>query len=391
MRGLKVGIVGGGVAGMAAALFLCRRGHRVTLFEAAAQPVPAGPGLLLSPTALAVLQRLRLRDTLDRFGDPVDRVLGYTRDRRTVLDLRHRDLGPGVRALGVHRGTLFQALYEALAAEPGAAIIHGAAIGALKDHDGGVICVEGPGTEHGPFGLAVVADGMNSHLRRQVAAGATADPARWGWLWGVAPDPAGTFSGVVRQVYDRARRMMAVVPVGRVPDDPGGPPLVTLFWSLRADRLPHWRKAGITAWQREVADLWPAAEPLAAHFRAPDDLRFAAWRDVRVAEPVAGPVAMIGDAAHGMSPVTGQGATLALADAAVLSDCVESAADVAGALAAYRAARAGPVAAAQRVARRMAPAFQGGGGAAPLLRDLLLGPACRMPWVGRRILAAVAG
>jgi len=38
----------------------------------------------------------------------------------------------------------------------------------------------------------------------------------------------------------------------------------------------------------------------------------------------------------------------------------------------------------------MAPACQGGGGIAPVLRDWLLGPACRAPLIGRRILRAAA-
>jgi 2-polyprenyl-6-methoxyphenol hydroxylase-like FAD-dependent oxidoreductase len=41
---LKIGIVGAGMAGMAAALFLSRDGHDVTLFERVAEPGPVGPG-----------------------------------------------------------------------------------------------------------------------------------------------------------------------------------------------------------------------------------------------------------------------------------------------------------------------------------------------------------
>ncbi|MFI2711615.1 FAD-dependent monooxygenase [Micromonospora sp. NPDC018662] len=74
---------------------------------------------------------------------------------------------------------------------------------------------------------------------------------------------------------------------------------------------------------------------------------------------VAGRVALLGDAAHAMTPDLGQGACQALIDAVALADCVRDADDLPAALRAYDrrrrrptqriaagAARPGPVAAA---------------------------------------------
>ena len=48
----KIAIVGSGAAGMAAALFLERAGHDVTLFEKVADPRPVGAGVLLQPSGM---------------------------------------------------------------------------------------------------------------------------------------------------------------------------------------------------------------------------------------------------------------------------------------------------------------------------------------------------
>ena len=58
MRALDVGIIGGGTAGSAAAVFLARAGHRVTLYERVPEPRPVGAGITIQPTGLHVLCRL---------------------------------------------------------------------------------------------------------------------------------------------------------------------------------------------------------------------------------------------------------------------------------------------------------------------------------------------
>lgn len=59
-----IAIAGCGPAGLAAALFLIRQGHRITLVERFTAPKPVGSGLLLQPSGLAVLDALGLNDPI---------------------------------------------------------------------------------------------------------------------------------------------------------------------------------------------------------------------------------------------------------------------------------------------------------------------------------------
>src|SRR6188508_2466890 len=118
MNRLDVGIIGCGTAGPAAALLLARAGHRVTVYERVAEPGPVGAGILLQPTGQAVLARLGLLERVRARAAPVDRLLCQRTGGRAVVDLRYAEIGAAV-GLGIHRGVLFQALFDALSAEEG--------------------------------------------------------------------------------------------------------------------------------------------------------------------------------------------------------------------------------------------------------------------------------
>ena len=80
-----IAIVGCGVAGQAAALFLHRAGHRVEIFERFESPRPIGAGLLIQPTGQAVLERLGLAEAALAHGAKVTRMLGHSRtDRKST-------------------------------------------------------------------------------------------------------------------------------------------------------------------------------------------------------------------------------------------------------------------------------------------------------------------
>ncbi|WP_254621020.1 NAD(P)/FAD-dependent oxidoreductase [Sphingomonas sp. CL5.1] len=118
MGPLDIAIAGCGPGGLAAALLLKRDGHRVTVFERFETPRPIGSGLMLQPTGLAVLDRLRLADVALRSGARIDRLIGQAGIAGpVVLDVRYAALGrPTAFGIGIHRASLFALLHDAVMA-----------------------------------------------------------------------------------------------------------------------------------------------------------------------------------------------------------------------------------------------------------------------------------
>ena len=81
-------------------------------------------------------------------------------------------------------------------------------------------------------------------------------------------------------------------------------------------------------------------------------------------------MAVIGDAAHGMSPQLGQGTNLALVDAMVLARCLREDTDIPSAFAAYSAQRRQHLRFYQFASRWLTPLFQSDSRLAAWLRDL---------------------
>lgn len=112
----RIAIAGCGPCGLASALLLHAQGHAVTLFERFDEPRPLGSGLIIQPTGLAVLQALGLAERIQAAGSRIHRLHGIA-GRRTVLDVRYAALKrPGLFGIGLHRASLFDALYGAVIA-----------------------------------------------------------------------------------------------------------------------------------------------------------------------------------------------------------------------------------------------------------------------------------
>ncbi|MFG0259540.1 MAG: FAD-dependent oxidoreductase, partial [Phycisphaerales bacterium JB041] len=159
---LRVGIVGCGAAGQAAALFMARGGHRVTVFERAAALGPVGAGLLLQPTGMSVLARLGAEEAVQTLAAPVTSLLGTTDRGRRVLDIAYGDLREGLCGYGVQRAALSGVLLDRML---GAEIELRLGVTVCAAGPEGRTLVDSAGECHGPFELIVGADGGRSSLR----------------------------------------------------------------------------------------------------------------------------------------------------------------------------------------------------------------------------------
>ncbi len=386
----RIAVVGCGVGGMAVATLLAENGHDVTLYERFAQPRPLGAGLLLQPTGLKVLHRLGIEATaLDR-GTRIGGIDGRTATGRAVLRLKYSDLHPRLHGLGIHRGTLFGLLFDRLKRSP-ATLVTEAEVAGIDTSDTRATLRFVNGAAPVSVDLALVADGTHSALRTQLGIRHRAPLYPWGCLWMTLPDPGGRFAGLLHQRFRDSRVMIGALPVGRRHDDPDGPPCITVFWSLPARQIDAARAAGIAALRTSFLHHWPElADPL-QHLRDIEQVSGATYRHVAMPRWSSGRVAFLGDAAHGTSPQLGQGANLALLDAATLASALATAADIPSALTQAEQARLGPAHFYRQASHLLTPLYQSRFAPLGWLRDLTFGPLCAVPLTRDMMLSTLAG
>ena len=386
---LRIAIVGSGTAGLAAALFLDRDGHDVTLHERFAAPRPIGAGILLQPTGLACLACLGLDTQILERGAKIEHLEGRTATGRTVFNIRYGSLRPYLFGLGIHRGALFSILHGA-ALERKIRIVSACEITTTSLRGDGRIIGDKNGGEHGAFDLVIDASGTRSALRAQCGDLRYHRPYPYGAVWGVCADPGQAFAkNRLQQRYDGASIMIGALAIGKQPASDVD--MLAFFWSLPVDAYQAWRDAGMAAWRERVRGYWPELSPLLTQFQSPDDLTFAQYSDTVMRRWHADRLVFIGDAAHSTSPQLGQGANLGLADALTLAACLRGAADTNAAIAAYSSLRRRHVGFYQVASRWLTPFFQSDSAAAAWLRDRTFGRLCRTPYVRTQMLRTLAG
>lgn len=380
MKNNNIAIVGAGFAGLAAATLLARQGHRVTVHEKFAEPRSVGAGVLVQPTGLAAMRVLGIEREIIDAGGRVEHLWGVTPTGRPVIDIHYADWRADSFGVGLHRGVLFNALWrEAVSA--GVAMVTGTEVERLDaltaSHD-----------------LTVLADGAHSRLREQTGLAVRHRIYPWGAWWAVLPDPNGIYAQrkTLLQWYDRAEKMLGIMPTGKRPGDDAT--VVSLFWSLRADRVPRWRERGLDAWKDEVRALNPAAESLLVQIGHADQLAWAQYADVVMPRYHTDRLVVIGDAAHATSPQLGQGTNLALLDAVTLARCIEQASVIPDALDQYTRLRKSHLHFYGQMSRLLTPVFQSDQRLLPWLRDIFMATTSKWPVardINHQVLVGVRG
>jgi 2-polyprenyl-6-methoxyphenol hydroxylase-like FAD-dependent oxidoreductase len=386
---LEIGIVGAGPAGLAAALLLTRVGHHVSMFERFDAPKPLGSGLILQPTGLTVLHHLGLLDQILSLGARIDRLFGAdARTGRTVLDVRYDARPDGRFGLAVHRAALFGVLHRAVVRE-GIAVETGAEIADIDSSGERATLLGDDGRRIGAFDLVVDASGTRSTLRRRADASCEPKPLAYGAFWASLGWRDGFDPHALLQRYDRASVMIGVLPIGRPHSD--AEDMAAFFWSLKPADAERVLEAGIDAWKQRLVSLWPDCEAFTGQIDSFDQLVLARYGHHTLMRPAGRRLAVIGDSAHSTSPQLGQGANMALLDAAALAHAVAASRDVDDALERYVRARRLHVRVFQALSRMFTPFYQSDSVLLPLMRDRLVASIAKLPPAQRLLASMVAG
>jgi 2-polyprenyl-6-methoxyphenol hydroxylase-like FAD-dependent oxidoreductase len=179
---------------------------------------------------------------------------------------------------------------------------------------------------------------------------------------------------LLHQICDGNHRFLGILPTGAGPLSGPGDPLVSLFWSIRGDRVEAWRTRGLDAWKDEIRDLdGDGSAPILDQIDDVEQVVFAAYHDVVMHRWSTRNVVYLGDAAHATSPQLGQGCNLALWDAMILAETLAAEPrDLAHALDRYSRARRDHLAFYQVATRWLTPLFQGDAAWLGALRDLTM-------------------
>lgn len=321
-------IVGGGIGGLSLARELALRGIQSSVLERAAQLNPVGAGIIMNPNAMRVLERNGLAEAVRADSWPY--LTRETRDRRGRL-LASRDYRPlyesGELSEGalVHRAHLLEVLYRSL---PSGSVRFGETVKEIR-------AIEAD--------LVVGADGIHSQVRNE--------------LFGeMAPRYMGYRSHrlIMENVAEvrcfteylgRGQRI-GLVPISesrlyvwttfnsprKANPDVDLPRLFAQFTGERLQRLFAALPAAETIITTEIEELWTE-----------DWIRLSAQRAA----------VLLGDAAHAMTPNIGQGAGMAMEDAAVLAEELASGAEIEHALGNYARRRKPRVETVARISREV--------------------------------------
>lgn len=379
-RRSRVGVVGFGIAGAAVSTLLAKFGHSVTLIERAPRVGPIGAGLLLQPSGQLVLQRMGLLDRVIADAAPIEELHAVRRDGRELIRLPYRDFEPGIRAYGVHRGSLFTALREAVESQP-VDVRLGCEVTGYIVRDDRVFLLDAERREHGPFDFVIAADGSRSALRKQSGLRQWVMTYDHGALWATGPCTA--VRDKLYQVCQRTRHLLGIVPIG------GG--RCSLYWGLPFRELSATMHRGLPALKQELAAFCPESREILDSITDLRQLVYTTYRHVWMPRWFNRHVLFLGDSAHAMSPHLGQGGSIALLDAWTFADCVNHASDRFSAFRLYRRRRAAYVRYYSAITFILSPFFQGDGRLKAIWRDFALPIMPQLPWVRGQMLMTMCG
>lgn len=311
-RPVEIAVVGAGITGMAMALSLARHGAEVSLLAAGTLPAPrterSGDGrtaALMQP-AIELLTRLGVFDPPSLGAEPLYRLRIVSADGGEATSITFDAAEIGLEAFGwnIPNAGLAARLAAAIRREPKITLYEGAALGSVAETRDRLILRAG-GTLLAAR-LVIGADGRDSVVRETAAIGTT-------------ERNRGQTAIVCRFAHSRPHRNVSTElhrkggPFTMVPLPGRNSSLVWVDTDSRSTERLALGDAAFLAAMAEHAEPWLGAV-------SDVSVRHAYPIRARLAKALTAPRrALVGEAAHVMSPLGAQGLNLSLRDVATLA------------------------------------------------------------------------
>lgn len=315
-------VVGGGIGGLTSAIALRRTGWLVTVLEQAESFGEIGAGIVLMSNGLRCLDALGLGDAVRGSGRPDVPTGVRTASGRWLsrIDGTALEQKLGTAAIVLHRAALHTILRDAL---PSDSLIPGATPTSISGAE--VRYTRGDSTAVARADLVVGADGVDSWVRSR--------------CWPDVPAPIYSGSTAWRAITDsRPGVEMSMSMTWGLGTEFGVMPLADgrIYWYAAANSPEGRRAPDELSEVRRLCGSWHAPIPELLAATSPEAvLRHDIYRLTDLPSYTRGSVALLGDAAHAMTPNLGQGGGQAIEDAFVLAAAIGSEPDVNAALARY--------------------------------------------------------
>jgi len=328
----KVLVIGGGFAGMTAALQLSRNGFSVDLVEIDPQWRSYGAGISLHGSTLRVIKQLGLIERFLEVGYATDGVeMRGPQDQVLVTLPTPRVAGPELPGGGaIMRPALAKILSEAVRAST-TNVRLGLTFTDLSQDADGVSVTFSDGTQ-GRYDLVIGADGLYSAVRAKV--------------FPQAPKPRFIGQSVWRAVLPRPEGVDTVtmwmgpklkVGMNRVTED-------TVYLFLTEDRATndHVAPETFVATLRALLERFPSPiiRKIASELSSEHQIVYRPLEQMLLPRPwFANRVVLIGDAVHATTPHLAAGACIGIEDAMVLAEELSAGAALTPALSAFEERR----------------------------------------------------
>jgi 2-polyprenyl-6-methoxyphenol hydroxylase-like FAD-dependent oxidoreductase len=385
-KNFKIAIIGAGTAGLATALLLSKHNHQIDLYEEVENPEPVGAGLLLQPQGMYVLNKLGLMNNAIKQGAKVEALIGKNHRSKVVMDFQYADLHKDLFGVGIHRGQLFESLYNKLKQSKVNLLLGNKVLEIVQKVESAKVLTESSKID---YDLVVIANGTWSDLSKTLNIKKSFKPYPWGALWKIFDDEKNQFESILDQKYIKSHTMLGILPTGRNPNS--NKPCVSFFYSLKKDQYQNWQNQDINQWKQHVLEIWPELESKINTINTHNDLTFATYADHVMKQWHDGRIVVIGDAAHAMSPQLGQGANMALTDAYQLSEVLAQSETIPTALMNYSDCRRKHLQYYQWASRFLTPLFQSNSWFGATFRDWSFPPMKYIPIAKKHALLTLFG